>query len=40
MFKYFYLTHRWDPNRYYTPIQILSGSNGYEGVLHILERFS
>ena len=34
MKKQFYLTHRWDPNRYYHK-NSESGSNGNEGVLHI-----
>ena len=36
MIKYFYLTHRWDPNKYYTtPGQSGPGSNDNEGVFHM-----
>ena len=35
MIKQFYLTHRWDPNRYYNLGQSEPGSIGNEGVLHI-----
>ena len=33
--KQFYLTHRWDHNRYYHSGQSGPESNGNEGVLHI-----
>ena len=34
MITYFFLIHKWDPNRYYLS-QRESSSNGNEGVLHI-----
>ena len=39
MIKMFYLTHKWDPNRYYHPSQSEPGSNDNKGVLHIPESF-
>ena len=35
MNTFFYLTHRWESNRYYHSGQSGPGSNGDEGVLHI-----
>ena len=38
MIKYFYLTHRYDPNRCHTtPGQSEPEGNGYEGVFHLLQ---
>ena len=33
IFKQIYLTHRWDPNKYYHCLPSRTGSNGHEGVL-------